>query len=684
MMAISSRVSLAIAAPLALLLGIVLSIAAPGATPARANALGTQLHVFTDPNEKGLATRVVRLSSSPNTLIATFEHWNPVTNANVPWIIKRSIDDGATWTTISNVNDGVTGGTHPWPTKWTPSIIELQAPMAGYSAGVLLMAAAIFNPATSESQIQLFSSADQGVNWTFRTVVTTAAPGTGVWEPMLYVNNANNLVMVYADDDESPSYAQTVAQMVSTNGGTTWGTRTNIVAAANALDRPGMPAVTKLPNNTYRLVYEFCENSIGDPWGCPVYTKTSSDGVTWPAGKGTLIQSTDGRFFGSSPNIVWAPGPTPNGQLIVSGSATRLIDNPTAVFPPEHLNTLMVSYDLGTTWYRMGTPFYPNDSCDKVPDFNGIHWSATLLPAVNGSEVRMFTPNGRAGSNYCNAYTGKANVGAMPYTNNFSVSDGGWIGYGGSWAVSSSQYRETSGGVNGPKALFGSTGWTNYTVAADVTPVSAGGDAGVLWRVSASAVGADEMSGYYAGIGVGGGLFVGKMSAGTYTPLGSTAVTGGIVANTAYRINVVASGTQHTVTVTAPGGGAPKATLVVNDSSFLRGQIGVRNLGTNANFDNVSVTAHTSATTLPYSQAFGGAVADWLPYGGAWSVNGSGQYAETSGGVSGPKAVVGQSAWSNYTATADVSVGAAGGDAGVLIRVGDNPTVRSILSVIFK
>ena len=69
--------------------------------------------------------------------------------------------------------------------------------------------------------------------------------------------------------------------------------------------------------------------------------------------------------------------------------------------------------------------------------------------------------------------------------------------YGGAWSVEGGAYWNAGG--NGDKAVAGSTGWTDYTLTADIA-LTAAGRAGLLVRVSDPDMGADALHGYYVGL----------------------------------------------------------------------------------------------------------------------------------------------------------------------------------------
>ena len=86
-------------------------------------------------------------------------------------------------------------------------------------------------------------------------------------------------------------------------------------------------------------------------------------------------------------------------------------------------------------------------------------------------------------------------------------------------------------------------------------------------------------------------------------------------------------------------------------------------------------TAQANVGTLPYAAIFDdGTDSGWIRYGGDWSAA-SGKLVESSGGANGPKAFAGSTAWTNYTASAEITQDTAGGDAG-LIEAFDLPVCQ--------
>lgn len=169
----------------------------------------------------------------------------------------------------------------------------------------------------------------------------------------------------------------------------------------------------------------------------------------------------------------------------------------------------------------------------------------------------------------------------MLVKDNFSDGNAlGWKTYGGSWSVPGGQYQTTAS--YGGKSLLDDN-HTNAVYDADVTVTAGTGDAGLVFRATSPAVGADSYRGYYAGITPAGRVILGKAS-NNWTPLGSALLS--ITPGTRYRLRVVAAGASLKVFVNDMA--TPK--ISVNDSSYASGASGVRVYNAAAAFDNVVIT----------------------------------------------------------------------------------------------
>lgn len=160
--------------------------------------------------------------------------------------------------------------------------------------------------------------------------------------------------------------------------------------------------------------------------------------------------------------------------------------------------------------------------------------------------------------------------------------DAGWTRYGGTVSFASGLYQLNNASATGKSSWVTPT--SDLTVEADVRIASGTGDAGLIFRATSLGTGPDAMNGYYAGLNESGDtLVLGRMN-GTWTQLASVPLT--IAANTAYRLKVVAMGSDIRVYV----GDMSNPKIHVTDSTWTAGAVGVRAHFTNASFDLVTAT----------------------------------------------------------------------------------------------
>jgi hypothetical protein len=169
-----------------------------------------------------------------------------------------------------------------------------------------------------------------------------------------------------------------------------------------------------------------------------------------------------------------------------------------------------------------------------------------------------------------------------------NLSDGnnyGWTNYGGTWTVTSGQY---SVGANpGAKSLL-NTNFSALIYDADLS-ADVSGDAGLIFRVTSPATGADSYKGYYAGINAGTDKVVLGKANNNWTQLATSTQT--INANTMYHLKVVASGSNIKVYFN----NSSTACIDMNDSTYTSGATGVRTYQSNAKFDNINITLPAGA-----------------------------------------------------------------------------------------
>jgi len=188
-------------------------------------------------------------------------------------------------------------------------------------------------------RLNVHASDDAGRTWRFlstidRNETPRGRKDRGVWEPVFTQLLDGTLSVLYADEtlaDGQPSYNQVVSQRLSRDGGATWGDKSILVKQpGGGTLRPGMPVMSRMKDGRFLLVFETC----GDDPQCPVSTKTSADGITWPDGMGTPL--ADQRC-----------GP----QLTTTTRGT--------VFVTSCQNDVARSDDNAATWQRVEQPAWP-------------------------------------------------------------------------------------------------------------------------------------------------------------------------------------------------------------------------------------------------------------------------------------------------------------------------------------
>jgi hypothetical protein len=185
--------------------------------------------------------------------------------------------------------------------------------------------------------LPVYRSTDHGKTWAKYSDLDSndGAPGAlgnpdkGVYEPHFYQLRPDLLGVMYSTEKhvtEKPSYSQTVAEKLSTDGGKTWGPEI-WVASGDAEDRPGMPVWTQMKNGKYIVVYE-----VGGPKNFPIYEKISADGVHWEPGLGTEVPFEQG-----APYLLGLH----DGRLVLTANNHHVA----------------MSDDYGTTWKQVDDAF---------------------------------------------------------------------------------------------------------------------------------------------------------------------------------------------------------------------------------------------------------------------------------------------------------------------------------------
>ncbi|KAH8589233.1 family 93 glycoside hydrolase [Bisporella sp. PMI_857] len=280
--------------------------------------------IFSPPSNAGwvdprvLYARAISLSS--NTLLATWENYSPEPPL-VYFPIYQSTDGGSTWTKISQINDTVNN----WGLRYQPTLYVLPSAIGRYPAGTILAAGNSIPTDLSKTKIDVYASTDNGFSWSFVSSVASggkAVPNNGetpVWEPLLMVYNSQ-LICYYADQRD-PSYGQKLSHQTTTDLLTWSSVVDDVHDVNNYAARPGMPAITKLPNNNYIFAYEVCGTD-----GCRIHYRLASDPLNVLSATSYTLVSTAGSTLTSSPYVVWSStGRNSSGTIVISGGSSSKI-----------------------------------------------------------------------------------------------------------------------------------------------------------------------------------------------------------------------------------------------------------------------------------------------------------------------------------------------------------------------
>lgn len=628
--------------------------------------------------------RIIRLAASADTarrgdLLVMYSIND--TGVRTHSAVKRSTDNGRTWSTISTLYSSTPG----WGIYFG-SMYELPSASGGLPAGTLIAAGNAWdNVNWGYQEVQTFVSTDYGVTWTPRGNCATKSGSpntvsTGLWEPEIILNADGRLACHFSDERlRASGYSQKLVMVTSSDGGATWGNPVDTVAIGDSSSRPGMPVVRRLGNGGYAMSYEICRDAVGNAdQTCRAYLKTSPDGASWgtASSTGTLVQTAGGLQLLHTPALTWSPAGGPNGTLVMA--AQRVVtgsDGLTTVVRPESGRVVFTNTAGGAgSWQAVSAPVTidPTGDYNNGPGRQCANYSPSLVTTASGSAVMMVTPRFVSGSNTrCDIRFGTGPIGTLPLYAPFdSGDDSGWSTYGGNWSVSGGVYAQ-SGAAAGPKSLVGSTGWTDVALTTDVR-LDSSGQAGVLLRTTSPAVGADSNNGYYAGIESTGNLFIGKQNGG-WTGLSSVAVPGGVSTGSWYTLQASIVGCTITVQLKRDAITTVTTTSATDAGCFAAGQAGVRTHLTSASFRNLQVTAAGSSTAATYGDSWAsGASTGWTSYGGTWSTAAaSGTQRQTDTGTNGPKQTSPVSG-DAYTVSSNVkitSLSAASGNGGVMARV---------------
>lgn len=323
--------------------------------------------------------RVIRLTQSDDAgeLLASV-----TTNIgrNGVGIIEASQDDGQTFREIAEIRDPTAAN---GASVCCASLFELPTAVGTMPAGTVLWAASTGSgkpTAQRTSREVLWASIDGGYTWRFESDIAVAPNHFDTFEPSLSVAANGQLVAFYSDETDNVRHSQKLVQVRSSDG-VHWADYRETVVSATWTVRPGMANVIVLPDHTYFMTYEVCNNDFVHL--CSIYDRRSTDGWNYgnPSNLGVSIRTTDGRYLRHTPYPVWTPGPGPNGTILL---IAEMIVNADGSVAPENGAALVANGNLGNgPWYEIPAPI----AVAKVNNAGCKNFSPALLPSQDGHSL---------------------------------------------------------------------------------------------------------------------------------------------------------------------------------------------------------------------------------------------------------------------------------------------------------
>jgi len=387
-------------------------------TPAGEQGGGSVMYAPSSGSESLGYARMIRLAyagSANGTLLATFEH-SAGGGAITDYEIRKSTDDGATWSTLSTVPGDIG--------SLAPFLFEYPQQLGSYPAGTLMLLGNTVNGSNTGATIREWLSIDHGAHWTYVGVVQSSSggPGDGVWEPFVMVDKSGDLAMFFSDERQHATYSQFLGEIISGDGGNTWSANAGgsasagpgeikVVASSFPADRPGMATVAPigLGYGGYALSYEMC-----GPQACSVHVKISPDGTTWasdPAGTpsgpvtlGTVAETSDGLFLQGTPVITSVNNGGPvSSTLYLSGRYEASVSGTV----PPHQNIILTNRNGGTgPWSWIPAPAIPTAG---APSACNTNYSPELLRSPDNSQL-LYTVAAAAGPYNCEEITARVTI----------------------------------------------------------------------------------------------------------------------------------------------------------------------------------------------------------------------------------------------------------------------------------
>ncbi|RSM59935.1 exo-alpha-sialidase [Kibdelosporangium aridum] len=299
-------------------------------------------------------------------------------------VISASTDGGETFRQIAAIEDPASAHSAG---ICCSSLYELPSAVGAMPAGTVLWAVTVGYQATEgqrRTRQRLWASSDVGQTWRHVSDIAVSPNQYNTWEPSLSVAADGTLVAFYSDETDKTHHDQKLVQVRSADG-ITWTDYQETVVNTDWYVRPGMINTIRLPDGSYFMTYEVCNNDPVHP--CSAYFRRSSDGWDFgdPYDLGTVIRTAAGKYGRHTPTVAWGAGPGSSGTVLV---ITQMLVEQDGRLAPGNGKTILANDHVGAgPWYEIPAPI----PVEGVNNEECRNYSPYLLPSPDGTAVLEVT-----------------------------------------------------------------------------------------------------------------------------------------------------------------------------------------------------------------------------------------------------------------------------------------------------